>query len=66
MEKLCQYQMNLSIIRLHEPKTALLENELIQPYIPMNYTVIAVGIHFTAMIINRFMKAVITKRVFPS
>lgn len=44
----------------------VLENKLIQPYIPINYTVIAVGIHFTAMIINWFMKAVITKREFPS
>lgn len=57
---------HLSIIHLHEPKTALLENKLTQPYIPINYTVIVVGIHFTTMIINWFMKAVITKREFSS
>ncbi|QQV79711.1 hypothetical protein JG559_07635 [Enterococcus faecalis] len=28
MEKLCQYQINLSIIHLHESKTALLEKQI--------------------------------------
>ncbi|MGN3394463.1 hypothetical protein [Enterococcus gallinarum] len=38
------------------------ENESIDPYIRMNYTEVAVGTCFVAIIINQFTKVVITER----
>ena len=51
---------------LARTKDSIVRKQINPALYPINYTVIVVGIHFTTMIINWFMKAVITKREFSS